>query len=243
MSRCVAQPDVQPSAEGAITGVLVIALALSVDSAPAHGLLGLAALGLAVLWFHRSARRVFSLASVPAAFVVIGTALNVVSLRFSPGAGLGVNAAGLEPALSSLGRCLAAVPGLVLVCLAAPARTQLGWLRALRVPALLVHVADSTLRFAEHLRGDARRIERAQVARLGYRGRGALRSAGSLFAALLVRSVARAQRTELALAARGMDGSAVEAAQLPRLELSVIGVPVVVLLGAALLGVGLSSAP
>jgi cobalt/nickel transport system permease protein len=242
MSRRVAQP-VQPSAEAAITGVLVIVLSLAVDAAPAHGLLGLAALCLAAFWFHHSVQRVLALACVPAAFVVTGTALNFVSLRLAPGIEVGLTTSGLEPALSSLVRCLAAVPGLVLVCLAAPARTQLGWLRALRVPALVVHVADSTLRFAEHLRGDARRIERAQVARLGYCRRAALRSAGSLFGALLVRSVARAQRTELALAARGMDGTAVQAAQLPRLELSVIGVPVVVLLGAALLGVGLSSAP
>lgn len=115
-----------------------------------------------------------------------------------------------EGALMALTLSLRALAlGLLAVgAFAPPLPRTLQALHALRVPAPLVHTALLTARFVEQLEDDLARARRALALR-GFRPRvdaATTRTYAALTGALLVRSVARTERVEVAMRLRGYAG-------------------------------------
>ncbi len=96
---------------------------------------------------------------------------------------------------------------LVGLSLTTPASELIPWLRRVGVPQAVLEIALLMYRLLFILAARAMAGRQAQEARLGYMSFGrSVRSLGLLTAALLSRSLARARRLEIGLAARGFQG-------------------------------------
>lgn len=90
-----------------------------------------------------------------------------------------------------------------------PAADLVGGLARLGLPALLVQMAGFMVRYSEVVIGESRRMRTAMAAR-GLRARnvGAWPSVASGLGALFIRTYERGERIQMAMVARGFDGTA-----------------------------------
>jgi cobalt/nickel transport system permease protein len=146
--------------------------------------------------------------AVPAGFLLASLPFLAVSLDLTDGVRLAWSPAGAGLALEVGLRSLAAVSCLALLTLTTPVSELVPWLRRLGVPQAVVEIALLIYRLIFVVAERAAAARQAQDARLGYStGRRAIRSLGLLAAGLLGRSLARARRLEIGLAARGFEGA------------------------------------
>lgn len=144
--------------------------------------------------------------ALPLGFLAVGAAALLVGI--DPGGGrLALAPDGGRAALALTARSAAAVSCLALLALTTPVTDLVAPLRRAGVPAAVADVMLLTYRFLILLLDTAAAMDAAQASRLGHAGwRKRLHSAGLLAAALLPRALARAERMEAGLAARGFDG-------------------------------------
>ncbi len=186
-------------------GMMVLALALPPRStAP---LVCLAMAGATVAGAGVPLSAFLRTAAVPAGFLLASLPFLAVSLDLSEGVRLDWSPAGAGLALDVGLRSLAAVSCLAFLTLTTPVSELVPWLRRVGVPQPVVEIALLIYRLIFVLAERAAVARQAQEARLGYAtGRRAIRSLGLLAAGLLGRSLARARRLEIGLAARGFEG-------------------------------------
>jgi len=147
--------------------------------------------------------------TVPSVFLVLGMFPMLLTVRRSIGAGLaiGIHQEGLATALHTGLRAMAATASLIFLGLTTPVPAQIGVLRRLGLPVVLLDLMALTYRLLFLLEEIALRMIAAQVGRLGYRTlRVGFRSGALATAGLFSRTLARAQAMERGLAARGYDG-------------------------------------
>ena len=145
--------------------------------------------------------------AIPAGFLLAG--LPFLALSLEPGAGLrlGFSADGARLALDVGLRSLACMSALACLILTTPVSELIPWLRRIGVPQAVVEIALLIYRLVFAVARQAIAARQAQEARLGYASIGrSIRSLGLLAATLLGRSLARARRLEIGLAARGFEG-------------------------------------
>ena len=142
--------------------------------------------------------------AAPFGFLLVGS----LSLALQVGdGGLGLAPDGLATAAGATARALAGVTALLFLALTTPATDLVAGARRLGLPGEIAEVALLTYRFLFLLGATALAMDTAQAARLGHAGAGRrLRSLGVLIANLLPRSLDRARRLEVGLAARGWTG-------------------------------------
>jgi cobalt/nickel transport system permease protein len=146
--------------------------------------------------------------AIPAGFLVLSLPFLAVSLDLTEGARLAVSAAGAWLAVAVGLRSLAAVSTLAFLTLTTPVAELVPWLRRVGVPQAVVEIALLIYRLLFIVADCAAATRHAQEARLGYSSlRRGIRSLGLLVATLLTRSLARARRLEIGLAARGFEGT------------------------------------
>lgn len=150
--------------------------------------------------------------TVPSVFLVLGVLPMLLTVRISTGAAdaglvVGIHQEGLATTVHTGLRALAATASLILLGLTTPVPAQIGVLRRLRVPTVLLDLMALTYRLLFLLDSIAMRMIAAQVGRLGYRTvRIGFRSGALAIAGLFSRTLARAQAMERGLSARGYDG-------------------------------------
>lgn len=147
--------------------------------------------------------------ALPLAFLLSGAAMLALSLDIG-GATPGVHLSreGLERAAAVSLRALAATSATMLIVLTTPLPALIHLSRRLRLPEPLIDLAFLTYRFTGLTLAMAASGRQAQRSRLGDGGlMTSLRSTGLLAAALLPRTLARAQRLQAGLNARGYDGT------------------------------------
>lgn len=145
--------------------------------------------------------------AIPAGFLLLSLPFLAVSLDLTDGVRLAVSAAGAWLALAVGLRSLAAVSALAFLTLTTPVAELVPWLRRIGVPQAVVEIALLMYRLLFIVADCAAATRQAQEARLGYSSvRRGIRSLGLLTATLLTRSLARARRLEIGLAARGFTG-------------------------------------
>lgn len=143
-------------------------------------------------------------AAAPTGFLLAG-ALSV-ALQVDGG---GVNLApdGPMAAARLTARSFAGLTCLLFLALTTPATDLVAGARRVGLPAEIAEIALLMYRFLFLLAGTAMAMDAAQAARLGHDGaRRRIGSLGLLIANLLPRSLDRARRLEIGLAARGWDG-------------------------------------
>ena len=145
--------------------------------------------------------------AAPAAFLLAGIPFLAISLSFAEGFSLHFSANGLRLALETSLRALAAMSCLALLTLTTPLADLVPLLRRAGVPAAIVELILLIYRLIFVFAERALTGRQAQAARLGYsRFDRGLRSTGLLAGSLFQRALARAQRLEIGLAARGYTG-------------------------------------
>ncbi len=192
--------------EKSLLALGLLALALALPPGPATLAVAVAA-PAAAIFGAGVAPRAFGLALLaPLGFALTGAATLLVAVD---GSGLHLAPDGLAAAGALVLRSTAAVSALLLLALTTPATDLVAGLARLGVPRDIVEIALLTYRFLLLLADTALAMDAAQAARLGHDGwRRRIRSAGLVAANLLPRAIDRAQRLEVALAARGWDGGA-----------------------------------
>ncbi|MEO5374189.1 MAG: cobalt ECF transporter T component CbiQ [Alphaproteobacteria bacterium] len=146
--------------------------------------------------------------AVPAGFLAAGLAVLPLALDLGPGGpSLSLSPEGLALAVGTGLRALAGVSCLTFLAVTTPPADLVWVLRRLRVSPAVIDIMLLTYRFVMCMTEVAARGMIAQQARLGWSSvPRRVRSAGMLAAALLPRTLDRARRLELGLAARGYDG-------------------------------------
>jgi cobalt/nickel transport system permease protein len=120
---------------------------------------------------------------------------------------VGFTGSGLCRALAVMARASAATAGLYLLVFTTPVPDLVSWLRGWKSAGPLADVAVALYRFIFLLQEKVAQMQMAQVSRLGYRNaRTTLRSSSGLAAHLLPGALHLAQRHELALASRSLEG-------------------------------------
>lgn len=230
-------------AEKALLSLGLLGLALLAPN-PAACLL-VAAAAFAAARLARVPWRTY-LHAVAAPAVFVGISMIALVLRFgSPGddalAVLGpiwIAESGVQTAVSTGARALAAVLAMLLLAMTTPMIDLLTSLRRLRVPDVLLEIAALMYRLLSALLESAATVREAQAGRLGYRTPSAARrSVGMLGAAILTRAWSQAERLDAGLAGRGYTDSLVTLA--PERPVSwgfVTGVAVLLALLAVVLG-------
>lgn len=185
-----------------------VLITVSTPPAHLHILAGLAVLPLAAALFARVpplllARRLLMLAP----FVLVAAAAPLLR-----------QGTGLDLAAGHLAKAALGCSALVLLAATTPVDELLAALAALRCPRLIVLLLGLTARYLHVLGEEAGRLRRAATAR-GFAPRHLLhtRIIGDLLGSLFLRSLARAERVQAAMLARGFDGDLV-AAPAPRLR-------------------------
>ncbi len=145
--------------------------------------------------------------ALPGAFLITSIPLLMLSLDFSSGLNIELSPRGGEIALNVVLRSLAAVSCLTFLTLTTPTVDLVPLLRRLGIPQPVVDIMLLIYRLVFVFLERADNTRRAQLARQGYRDfRHSLRSLGLLVSNLFQRSLERAQRMEIGLAARGFEG-------------------------------------
>jgi cobalt/nickel transport system permease protein len=145
--------------------------------------------------------------AIPGAFLLTGLPFLAVSLDFTSGIWLSFSPAGIEAAFQVMMRSLAAFSCLAFLTLTTPIIDLVPLLRRFGVPQLIVELMLLVYRLIFVFAERAVTGQQAQTARQGYSslGRG-IHSLGLLVASLFQRSLERARRLEIGLAARGFEG-------------------------------------
>lgn len=139
-------------------------------------------------------------------------------------AGVALSRAGLWSAWGIAARGTLGVGASVVLAATTTVPDLLDGLRRLRVPALLVATVGFMVRYAEVLTGELHRMRIARLSRGAdprwlWQGRAVAASAGALF----VRSYERGERVQLAMAARGFDGSFPDLRELRQVPITAAG--------------------
>lgn len=144
----------------------------------------------------------------PLAFIVLGAASAAIVVAVQPRFSISITSDSLARAASVAGHAVAGTLAVLLLALSTPMVEVLSGLRRLRVPAVCIEVAALMYRLMFILLDTTHTMRESQRARLGYSSpRRSMRSAGSLTAAVLLRSWDRARRLEQGLAGRGYSTS------------------------------------
>ncbi|MBM3279839.1 MAG: cobalt ECF transporter T component CbiQ [Candidatus Handelsmanbacteria bacterium] len=194
-------------------GGSLLGLALVLPAWPAGLMILLVATGLTVLGARVPLSAYLRVLVLPGGFLAVGVLALCLGIRAEAGPlRLVLLPELLEPAAWQALRSLAACSCLTFIAMTTPIPELLG---VLPLPGVLVEVALTVYRLIHVAWERARALQRAQVSRLGYGNPGrAYRSLGFMLAALLVQSLARAQRLEWGLAARN-GGQAYRARPVP----------------------------
>ena len=148
-----------------------------------------------------------SVLAAPAAFLLAGVPFLAISLRFNDGFSLHFSPEGLQLALETSVRALAAVSCLSFLTLTTPLADWTPLLRRVGIPAGIVELILLVYRLIFVFAERALTGRQAQTARLGYsRLDRSVRSLGLLTGSLFQRSLEQARRLEIGLAARGYSG-------------------------------------
>jgi cobalt/nickel transport system permease protein len=144
----------------------------------------------------------------PLAFIALGAFSIAVTWRAGAGVGgLMVSTETLTRAVQTAGHAVAGSASVFLLATTTPVSDLLGWARRRGLPEVVADLAGLIYRLLFVLLATTGELRAAQTARLGYATRrAAMRSAGMLTAAVLVRAWSRARRLEEGLAGRGLDG-------------------------------------
>lgn len=162
-------------------------------------------------------RDVRHLLTIPASFVVVGSAAIALSVAASPdnmdaavrigGIYLGIGKNGVIAALRVMAKCLGAVSCMYFLSLTTPMVDLFGLLRKSIIPDFIVEIMELIYRYIFVLYDAANRIYIAQDSRLGYNTlKLSYHSTGFLAANLFVRAYRQAERTYTAMEARGYNG-------------------------------------
>lgn len=146
--------------------------------------------------------------ALPGGFLFAGLAVMPLSLTMGEGGvSVSLSPAGIDTAIDTGLRAVAAVSCLTFLAITTPMADVLWLLRRLRVPVAVIDIMLLTYRFLLALMDSATKGMVAQEARLGWSTRRRrVRSIGMLAATLLPRTLDRARRLELGLAARDFTG-------------------------------------
>ncbi len=195
--------------EKVLLGGALLLLSLALPPWPSAALIIAAASAAVVLGARIPAATYLRVLALPLAFLLSGAAMLALSLDLDHGAPtVRITREGLEHAAGvSLG-ALAATSATLLIILTTPLPALIHLARRLRLPEPLIDLAFLVYRFTGLTVALAATGRQAQRNRLGDRDfKTSLRSTGLLAASLLPRTLARAERLQAGLAARGYDGS------------------------------------
>jgi cobalt/nickel transport system permease protein len=183
----------------------LLAVALLAPPLAAGPLTFAAATATAVLGARVPARLFFQALLVPVGFLLVGAPALAVSLGVVDGSWtIGVDAAGAWLALAVTLRAAGALAVTLCFACTVPTASWIALLRRAHVPEALLDLLMLVYRMMFVLDEARLAIVRAQDNRLGFRtARVALRSTARAAAALVLRSLQRAMRSEQGLAARG----------------------------------------
>jgi len=140
----------------------------------------------------------------PLAFLISGVLSVSISLSWHGHPVIGLSRSGIAAGAALLAHGLAGALAVFVLAATTPMVDLLESLRRVRLPAACVDIAALTYRLLFTLVSTTRQVRESQAARLGYSSwRHSVESAAYLTAAVLVRSLANAQRLEEGLAGRG----------------------------------------
>lgn len=185
-------------------------------------------------------KTLLSVLAAPTAFLLAGIPFLAVSVDFAHGFNLYLSSDGLQLALTTTIRALAAMSCLAFLILTTPLTDWIASLRRVGVPAGVIELILLIYRlifvFAERVLTG----RQAQTARLGYsRMDRSVRSLGLLAGNLFQRALEQARRMEIGLAARGYTGELrvlmpARPLSWPRLTVAMAGVALIGLAGGLL---------
>jgi len=157
-----------------------------------------------------SMRVVANAMAAPCVFLALGVLPMLLAIRHTPDTGLVIefSRAGLATASATSLRSLGAISALIFLGVTTPVSSQLGMLRRLHAPDILLDIMLLTYRLLFLFDSILDRMIIAQAGRMGYRNlRTGFRSGSLAVASLFVQTLVRAQSMERGLAARGYDGN------------------------------------
>lgn len=195
--------------EKVLLGGALLLLSLVLPPWPGAVLIVVAASAASVFGARIPAADFLRVLALPLAFLLSGAAMLAVSLNLDGGApSLQLSREGLDRAAAVSLRALAATSAMMLIILTTPLPALIDLARRVRLPEPLIDLAFLVYRFTGLTLALATTGRQAQRNRLGDCSfKASLRSAGLLVAGLLPRTLARAQRLQAGLAARGYDGT------------------------------------
>jgi cobalt/nickel transport system permease protein len=192
----------------AVLSLGLVLAALALPAWPGSLLVGMSAVVIAVRGSGAPPRLLLRALRAPLVFIVLGALSVAIVVAAEPQWSISVTPDSLTRAASVAGHAVAGTLALLLLALSTPMVEVLGGLRRLRVPAACVEVAALMYRLLFILLDTTHNMRDSQRARLGYSSPSrSLKSAGSLTAAVLLRSWDRARRLEQGLAGRGYSTS------------------------------------
>ncbi|MFD2180647.1 cobalt ECF transporter T component CbiQ [Rhodoplanes azumiensis] len=191
-------------AEKSVLAFGMMAFALVFPPFPVAPVVAVVMTAATLLGARVSPRTWLACVAAPVGFLLVGS----LSLALQVGdGGIGLAPDGLATAAGTTARALACVTALLFLALTTPATDLVAGARRLGLPGEIAEIALLTYRFLFLFGATALAMDAAQAARLGHAGAGRrLRSLGLLIANLLPRSLYRARRLEVGLAARGWTG-------------------------------------
>lgn len=148
--------------------------------------------------------------AAPCVFLALGVLPMLLAIRHTPDTALAIafSRAGLATASATSLRSLGAISALIFLGVTTPVSSQLGMLRRLHAPDILLDIMLLTYRLLFLFDSILDRMIIAQAGRMGYRNlRTGFRSGSLAVASLFVQTLVRAQSMERGLAARGYDGN------------------------------------
>ena len=198
----------RPAAEKAL-----IFIGLMLVSLIAAGWIGQIVILMLVLGLVLGAARVAlrdlrAAAVVPAGFILVGTAVQMITLHWTQGPAVGIAGPEVLSAAAFTGvRSITCVACLIGLALTTPLTSLLQMVQRRGLAPDLSDLAMMMFRIVWLVLDCLETGQRAQAARLGHAGWGRqIRSGGRLLAGLLPRVLDRAQRMNAGLAVRGYDG-------------------------------------
>ncbi|MCP5197591.1 MAG: cobalt ECF transporter T component CbiQ [Gammaproteobacteria bacterium] len=152
-------------------------------------------------------KTLLSILAAPTGFLLAGIPFLAISLSFSPAFDLAISPEGLQLALMTTLRALAAMSCLAFLILTAPLTESMLLLRRIGIPAGIIELILLIYRLIFVFAERASTGRQAQAARLGYsRLDRSVRSLGLLGGNLFQRALEQARRLEIGLMARGYTG-------------------------------------
>ena len=199
----------RPPGEKVLLGGSLLLLSVVLPPWPAGALILAAVCAAATLGARIPPQAFLRVLALPIAFLLSGAAMLALSLELDGGApAVTITRGGLEAAAVVSLRALAATSATMLIILTTPLPALIHLARRLRLPEPLIELCFLVYRFTGLTIELSTRGSQAQRTRLGHRTfRTSLRSTALLAARLLPRTLARADRLQAGLAARGYDGS------------------------------------